>query len=295
MNRKETALTCLERLSSQTRRPDATFVVDNASEDGTIEALTTFQATNTSIPLEILGLPENLGNAGGMEIAFKKILEAGYDHIWVLDDDSWPEPEALSRLLEIKASKPIVRSCRVVDLATGGLSWPLQIHVKGKWQTLESQEPLPEGDVIKIRRAWLGAMFPKEICEKVGPINGELFLRGEDEDYPRRIENAGFEVMMATHSLLHHPPAGKLLRASFLGKEAVIEAGLKPNNLYYRLRNQWWLTRKQKGLTQALGLAFIHLFILSKDSTPASVWCPVWWEALVDAISGRLGARRNTK
>ena len=131
------------------------------------------------------------------------------------DDDSWPEPQALERLLLADAGENVVRSCRVIDPATGDLSWPLQIKSGNDWLLIDGDTLLPAEPIVAIRRSWLGALIPKEVYESVGPVEGRLFLRGEDEGYPRRIEKHGYRTYMVSDSILHHPPSGRLNRWSF--------------------------------------------------------------------------------
>jgi GT2 family glycosyltransferase len=284
MNRRSTAETCLGRLAAQTRPPDRVVVADNGSSDGTVGALDGLDGL--PFPLEVLDLNENLGNAGGIERAMERAFEAGADAVWILDDDSWPEPGALEALV---AEGPAhgVRASLVVDPATGRPSWPFQVRTDEGWSLVERT---PDGGRwIRIRRAWLGALVPREVREKVGPVLGALFLRGEDEDYPRRIENAGCPVYLATDSILHHPPGGRLHVLKLGASRVVLEAGLPPLKLYYRLRNSWWLTRRDQGRLRACLLSVVHLAILIRQERPVRVVLRVWKRALADAFSDRLG------
>ena len=72
MNRCETAKTCLDRLSAQTLRPERVWVIDNASVDGTKQMLSEASIQNAWMGYETLA--ENLGNAGGMELALEKMF-----------------------------------------------------------------------------------------------------------------------------------------------------------------------------------------------------------------------------
>jgi GT2 family glycosyltransferase len=290
MNRCDMAQTCLDKLAAQTVRPDKVLVVNNASSDGTRDMLATASVRGGGW-IVVLDLEQNLGNAGGMQIALERIFAEGFGAAWILDDDSWPEPEALARLLDAEVPECAVRSCRVVDLATGALSWPLQVPDHGDWHFLEAMEPMPAGEVIRIRRSWLGALIPREVYQAVGPIEGRLFLRGEDEDYPRRIEQAGIPVFMIVSSLLHHPLPGRLNRWTFAGRTVAVESGLSGDKLYYRLRNLWWIIRRDRGLLEAVLTALLHGLALWRwESSPAR-WLPLWWEAARDAFRDRLGPR----
>ena len=294
MNRCEVARTCLARLASQTLRPEKVFVVDNASTDATRsmldEASHVFDGWLVRIDLE-----ENIGNAGGMEIALEALFKDGFEAVWILDDDSWPEPEALAHLMAAAVPAHTVRSCKVIDMATGELSWPVQLPHHNGWKTFKENDLLPAELAIRIRRSWLGALIPREVYKMIGPVEGRLFLRGEDEDYPRRIERAGFPVYMISQSLLYHPRSGSLNHWEMFGISITLESGLAGDKLYYRLRNMWWLTRRDKGTAAAATLLILHGVALSRWAGPLSAWFPVWFEAARDAFGNRLGKRRQSQ
>jgi rhamnopyranosyl-N-acetylglucosaminyl-diphospho-decaprenol beta-1,3/1,4-galactofuranosyltransferase len=294
MNRSSIALTCLQKLAVQTRKPDHVYVIDNASTDDTAEVLSC-DSVSHSTWRSFQRLSENLGNAGGMEIAVAKAFADGHDFVWILDDDSWPELDALELLLAADLPSNAVRTSRVVDISTGNLSWPLQIHTQKGWQFREASDPLPEEATIRIRRSWLGVLISREVYERIGPIEGRLFLRGEDEDYPRRIERAGFPVFMVRASLVHHPPAGLLHRWSFFGREIVLEQGLTGDKLYYRLRNSWWLAGRDFGAARPWIDASLCFIALVRWEGLRSSWLPIWWEAFRDAMANRLGRRKVGK
>lgn len=291
MNRCEIAEICLEKLRSQTVRLGKVFVINNASTDLTSSMLQKASKASDGW-ITAIELDENVGNAGGMEIAMEAAFLEGFASTWILDDDSWPEPDALALLLGAKLPADSVRSCRVIDINTGDLSWPLQVPVDGGWQLLEGNDPLPTGDFIQIRRSWLGALIPRAVYEKVGPVEGKLFLRGEDEDYPRRIEQAGYSVFMVTQSLLHHPPAGRMNRWEIGGRIVTLEGGLTGDKLYYRLRNAWWMIRRDRGDFEAAVVAAFYWLALCRWERSFTGWQGVWWEAARDAFQNRLGAKK---
>lgn len=101
-NRKELLLECLDCLATQDlgRLGDAyelsVIVVDNASTDGTQEALAPLVASGR---LVYHNTGENLGGAGGFNFGMRVAVEAGYDFVWVMDDDCMAHSDTLRELL----------------------------------------------------------------------------------------------------------------------------------------------------------------------------------------------------
>ena len=61
-------------------------------------------------------------------------------------------------------------------------------------------------------------MLPKEVRQVVGPVNGALFIRGEDEEYPWRIEQAGFRQEAIRDAVMDHPGPQNVVHLRLLGK-----------------------------------------------------------------------------
>lgn len=101
-NRKELLLECLDCLVTQDLGGlgDAyelsVIVVDNASTDGTQEALAPLVASGR---LVYHNTGENLGGAGGFNFGMRVAVEAGHDFVWVMDDDCMAHSDTLRELL----------------------------------------------------------------------------------------------------------------------------------------------------------------------------------------------------
>src|SRR5215471_20432657 len=93
-NRRDLLLESLAAVLAQTRAPDKVIVVDNASQDGTAAAV------REKFPaVHLAELRRNSGGAGGFAGGMALALADGADLIWLMDDDTVPEPGALSALL----------------------------------------------------------------------------------------------------------------------------------------------------------------------------------------------------
>lgn len=289
-NRRETALECVRRLQGQTRPPDWVVVGENASTDGTPEALAALHWD----ALEVVHVGDNLGNAGGVRMAMERAFELGADAVWILDDDSWPEREALEALLEGGYQSRLVRHSVQIDPRNGRYSWPLPVKMKrSQWGIIQHPDQWPGGDRVQSRVAWTGALVPKEIRQAVGPVMGELFIRGEDEEYPRRIAAAGFAFEAVRGSVLSHPSANRLICWRLGQRRFWFEPGLVDWKFYYEARNTIWLKLHEGACAKAIGLILLYgLSILTHGPRTWKQYA-AWWEAVRDAWLGQLGRRAN--
>ncbi len=286
MDRVAVAVNCVKALAAQTLPPAWVVVADNVSRDGTAEMLEMLEG----LPFELLvhRMRDNRGNAGGVEEAMEISFAKGADAVWILDDDSWPRPGALAALLEPPWDPRVVRHALQVDPNTGRFTWPLQVtDGRGGWRLAASMEELPPGDCVPSRITWTGALVPREVREAIGPVNGGLFIRGEDEEYPWRIEQGGFAQVAVRGSVLDHPGPAKLVCWRVFGKSFFFEPGLADWKLYYKVRNMVWLKRRQSGKLRAIGMAAAYAFAAVMIDGPGRV--PLLRRAVADGWHGRLG------
>lgn len=94
-NRADKLARVLDALAAQTCVPDRIYVLDNASTDGTGALMD----TRKSDTVHHLRLARNLGGAGGFNAGMKAAFADGFDQIWISDDDAYPEPDALEKLI----------------------------------------------------------------------------------------------------------------------------------------------------------------------------------------------------
>lgn len=99
-NRKRMLLRCLDCLLGQKEAHCDILVVDNASTDGTAEALSSYRKNRR---IYYCNTGRNLGGAGGFSFGMREAVQRGYEGIWAMDDDALPEPDALSKLLDADA------------------------------------------------------------------------------------------------------------------------------------------------------------------------------------------------
>ncbi len=130
-NRKELLLGCLQGIFHQSRLPDAVYIIDNASSDGTPQLLqkhgflgalppdridTNWNASKSmenGLIIRYTRMANNTGGAGGFCEGMKQAHRDGYDWIWLMDDDVEPVPEALEVLLEYRHISDCIHPMRM--------------------------------------------------------------------------------------------------------------------------------------------------------------------------------------
>src|ERR1700721_1928998 len=96
-NRKELLSECLDALLGQSRQLDAIFIVNNASSDGTKLHLQE-RGYFDNPAIRYIELAYNMGGAGGFHAGMDAAHKAGFDWVWVMDDDTEPRLDALEKM-----------------------------------------------------------------------------------------------------------------------------------------------------------------------------------------------------
>lgn len=105
--RKEFLGKVLDCLAAQSFPLTTILVVDNHSNDGTVEFI---QQKKSVVPaIEYIELSLNCGPAGGYAAGMKWIIQEGrFTHLWVMDDDVFAEKDCLEAMLADSREKTIV-------------------------------------------------------------------------------------------------------------------------------------------------------------------------------------------
>lgn len=102
-NRRETTLSCLKHLSDLVYDRDAVHVDYYLTNDGCTDG--TADAVHALFPeVRIVTGDGNLFWNRGMHLAWTKAEKLDYDFYWWINDDTFVEKDALTRMLEVSAS-----------------------------------------------------------------------------------------------------------------------------------------------------------------------------------------------
>ena len=186
-NRIQLLKECVAHLQTQTVPVDI-LIIDNASTDGTGDL---FKEPKDSILYFNTGA--NLGGAGGFNYGMRKACELGYEFVWVMDDDTLPEPAALEKLLE--ADEKLGENYGwLSSLALWKDRTPCRMNIQKitKWKYVKRFD-----DIQTIQYASFVSLFLKsETIYEYGLPYKEFFIWSDDWEYTRRISKykAGFLI-----------------------------------------------------------------------------------------------------
>ena len=96
-NRKDLLNYCIDHVLAQEKAQCDIIVIDNASDDGTGDFI---EAAYGNLPeLIYINTGANLGCTGGFQVGVREAVIRGYSYVWMMDDDTLPESDALEHLI----------------------------------------------------------------------------------------------------------------------------------------------------------------------------------------------------
>lgn len=201
-NRCELLSQCLVALFAQDCRVDCVIVIDNASTDGTEQAMDRLQATEAK--LCYVRLAVNVGGAGGFATGMREAYRLGADWLWLMDDDTIVSPDALTHLLVAVTNVPNVGfACSRVVWKDGSVH---RMNLPGIQPLSNSDEPFNSYDPYfhVIACSFVSVLIARRAVHAVGLPYKEFFIRGDDIEYTMRITRAGFAGLYVGTSIAKH-------------------------------------------------------------------------------------------
>jgi rhamnopyranosyl-N-acetylglucosaminyl-diphospho-decaprenol beta-1,3/1,4-galactofuranosyltransferase len=204
-NRADLLAGMLDGLAAQTRRPDAVIVVDNASTDHTRAVL----EARTDLPLHVTHSEDNLGGAGGFHLGVRAAYDAGWDRVWLMDDDVVPAPGCLKALMAVDEDCLIaVRedlSGALVEKAAVDFDLRNPLAIKPKRASVDStyadRASMPE--LVEVHNvAFEGFILRRSVVEEVGFPDPSFFIFYDDAEYAVRARRTGRRIWAVRDAVL---------------------------------------------------------------------------------------------
>lgn len=264
-NRKVLLTQNIEALLAQDCSDLDILVIDNASTDGTKEHISHF-VKNRQILYYNTG--KNLGGAGGFNFGMKLAVTAGYDYIWIMDDDTIPCPDALTELLSANA---------VLEGNYGFLSsialWkdgtPCKMNKQKSVKNWYDDAAHMKYSLLRIYHATFVSFFvPSAIVKQEGLPIKEFFIWGDDVEYSGRLAKK-YPCYLAGRSQVLHDTANN--EGSNIARDDVTRIG----RYKFAYRNEMYIARKNgiKGLLRQFAKIALHMIrVLTHGSHKLKKW-----------------------
>jgi len=253
-NRRDDTLACLESLAKNTYNNLKVILLDNSSNDGSVEAV------RSAFPdVQIINLNVNLGYAGNNNVGIEEAIKQGANWVLVLNEDTILDPDCMTELIKVGESDPKI-----------GIVGPMVYHhnepnviqsaggVLGKyWQSQHlGQNELDRGQFQSPHRVeWISGcaiLVRKAAIEQAGMLDASFFIYWEETEWCIRVARSGWQIM--------HVPQAKIWH-----KGVQRDYQPKPSFTYYGTRN--------------------HLLTLSKHKAPLTVKVFNWTQIFRTLVS----------
>lgn len=236
-NRKVLLRRCLDAVSRQTCKPTGVYIFDNASTDGTMEAVKEwgyYKTENNGIRFHYILNKKNEGGAGGFYRGMKYAMSDGnYDALWVMDDDGEPDKDCLKNLVPHLDTHDYIAPIVLSDEDHKTCSFVPNTDYMEFCKRADK-----EGLVVDWASPFNGILYSTKLIHKIGYPKKEMFIWGDEINYHLRAKNAGFLPVTVVNAIHFHP----LSRGESISNEQTLGVTLILDNkawkLYCAIRNR---------------------------------------------------------
>lgn len=285
-NRCRDTLECLASLYRNTYPRLDVIVIDNASNDGSLEAI------EQAYPqVRVIQLKQNLGYAGNNNIGIRLAVEQGADWVFVLNEDTVSASNCVETLVAVGMADSTIGMIgpmvyhfdepAVIQSAGGMLTDDWSPYLIG----LNESDCGQFADPHEV--AWLSGcalLVKREVIEQLGTFDERLFIYWEETDWCLRAAEQNWKLMQVPAAKLWHKGVQRNYQPS-------------PSVTYYFTRNKFLVLLKHKASARILATQFIQTLRTLTSWTVKPRWRAMrdhrdaMWQGLQDFTWGRWGMR----
>jgi hypothetical protein len=279
-NRPEDTMRCISSLRKLDYPSHRILIVDNGSDDESVEIFS--QLSN----IDLLSNDENLGFAAGCNEGIKYALRHGADYTLILNNDTTVSTSMLSELIKVAETDPcigitgpiIYYADKPSKVWFAGMRFQLGLYVVRKGLHLDPPiAPIEKVDFI----SGCGMLVRSEIWEHVGLFDPRFFMYYEDLDLCIRTKKTGYKIVCATQARMWHT-----LSASTGGPNS-------PLKQYHQIKSSFLFCRKHTQGLQFLANIGIRLGHASFVTFSQIMKGQLQWEAIRLYVKGIIDAHRK--
>lgn len=201
-NSEATIRSCLEAVIADLRSDDEVILVDNCSTDQTVSIVDAMQQ-----PIRVIQNSENLGFSAGCNVG---IRQSRGRFVALLNPDVIVQPGWLEDM-EGRFTDPSIGAVGPVSDNVGGFQF-VSYHLNpndtrpGDCLELAAAVRASHAGRSMLTRILIGfcLLVPREVLNKVGLLDEDLFLGSDDLEFSLRLRTLGYQLLIARDVFVHH-------------------------------------------------------------------------------------------
>ncbi len=276
-------LECLRSLEKDKYQNKIIIIVDNGSDDGSVESI---RAEGFLVQIFSTGI--NLGFTGGNNVGLAEARKANANYAFLLNNDTTLEPEALSTLVAAAEEHP---QSGILSPVIHYYDRPDEIWFSGgllslvKGEALHDSTKQPHRNDNPFETSWVSgcAMLVRiKVFDEIGGFDDRFHLTWEDVDWCIRMRAANWKIKVV--------PGARILHKG--GRSGSRLINIKS---YYAVRNSLLLVKKHAGMLYFIAVwyvvgRFLRLAIRSKNPDRNETLATIV-AGFLDHLRGRYGPR----
>lgn len=221
-NKKEYILNCIQSVLDTDGDNYDVYVVDNASTDGSAEAIKEKYGQQVTL----IENKENLGGAGGFDTGLEAVMQKGYKYYMLMDNDIIVDREAIAALYEFMeddAHQEVgMVGSKVYFMDDPERIWGYGGRIdfddyvqKDHYKNLKDGAEIPEISYCDYVAA-CSLMVRADAVKKVGIMPRDNFIYWDDMEWGWRFNQAGYKVCVYGKSKIWHKAGGRNAGNTFI-------------------------------------------------------------------------------
>ncbi|MFW7415412.1 glycosyltransferase [Demequina sp. SO4-18] len=231
-NRRDLLREALAAIGDQTTKCAALVVVDNGSTDGSVDA-----AREVSPGADVVELAVNTGGAGGFAVGLRRAIEDhAADWVWLMDDDTIPEPTALEELLRAATTTgAAIAGSRVVWF--DGSEHPMNTPRPRPLDSRARRDAAAAHGCMSVRStSFVSMLVAADAVAEDGLPVADYFIWNDDFEFSTRVLRSRLGL---------HVPASVVVHKTVKLGATDVDPG---ERFYYEVRNKVWMLRRSPSL-----------------------------------------------
>ena len=212
-NKADMVLECIKCIFENTFTDFDLYVVDNASTDNSVEAITEAYGDR----LTLIVNEENLGGTGGFNTGLRAAYAKGYPYLMCVDNDAYLDENAIEELYKFleQHTECGMAASKIYHMDNPGLiqQYGQDIDFTSFCTCVPELNMVDDGSLPDFKYvdtvAACSLMVRRETIDKIGFMSEEYYLYWDDTDWCWRAWIAGLKVASVGTSLALHQMGAK--------------------------------------------------------------------------------------